>query len=448
MKPRLKFRHAPVPALLPMLLGVMVAVSACAARPEAPAAGATPASQPVTQQVALQTFDSAWSRIEATHYDTAFAAGPWARARDEFRPQAAAARELNELRGVIGRLLEQLGESHFVLIPGEAADALGDATAVAEHVSGDAGMAVRLVDGELVVWQVEAGGAAADAGVRIGWTVESIDGRPVSENLARVLSLPDAERRLASMRLLYQVNGWFEGAVGDDVALRLRDDAGRSVERRVTLREGSGEMIRFGNLPPMRAWLDHQRVALRQDGAGCIGVVRMNVWMVPLMPQFDRAVDALRDCAGIVLDLRGNPGGVAGMVMGTAGHFLQDTLALGVMRTRTSELRFKANPRRVSPTGQPVEPFGGALAIITDEMSASTTEIFAAGLQGVQRARVFGGQSAGQALPAMMVRLPTNDVLMHAIADFTGPGRRPHRGRRCCSRRTRATYPRCAAGGS
>jgi carboxyl-terminal processing protease len=93
------------------------------------------------------------------------------------------------------------------------------------------------------------------------------------------------------------------------------------------------------------------------------------------------------------------------------------------MRSRTGpELRFKANPRRVRPDGTPVEPYAGPLAILTDEMSASTSEFFAAGLQGVGRARVFGGNSAGQALPAMLIRLPTGDVLMHVMADFTGPG--------------------------
>jgi carboxyl-terminal processing protease len=124
----------------------------------------------------------------------------------------------------------------------------------------------------------------------------------------------------------------------------------------------------------------------------------------------------------MVIDLRGNPGGVAGMIMGTAGHFIDDTVALGVMRTRTSELRFRANPRRVAADGRAVAPYAGPVAILVDELTVSTSELFAAGLQGVGRARVFGSRSAGQALPAMLARLPTGDVLMHAIADYTGPG--------------------------
>jgi carboxyl-terminal processing protease len=62
--------------------------------------------------------------------------------------------------------------------------------------------------------------------------------------------------------------------------------------------------------------------------------------------------------------------------------------------------------------------YGGALAVLTDVMSASTSEIFAAGMQAIGRARVFGQVSAGQALPAMAGKLPNEDVFMHAIADY------------------------------
>ena len=65
------------------------------------------------------------------------------------------------------------------------------------------------------------------------------------------------------------------------------------------------------------------------------------------------------------------------------------------------------------------------MAIIVDPMTASTSEIFAAGMQRIGRARVFGERSAGAALPALMERLPSGDVFVHAVADFTDPkGRR------------------------
>jgi carboxyl-terminal processing protease len=168
----------------------------------------------------------------------------------------------------------------------------------------------------------------------------------------------------------------------------------------------------------MPAHLTYRRL---DADAGCIGVIRFNIWLVPLAEPFGQAVDALRDCRGMIVDLRGNPGGVGAMVMGLGGHFLDRQEALGIMRTRETVLRFVANPRWVGSAGQPVEPFAGALAILIDRLSVSTSEIFAAGMQTVGRARLFGETTAGQALPAVLTRLPNGDVLMHVIADFTAP---------------------------
>jgi carboxyl-terminal processing protease len=92
------------------------------------------------------------------------------------------------------------------------------------------------------------------------------------------------------------------------------------------------------------------------------------------------------------------------------------------MRSRGTELHFVANPRRVNLRAEPVDPFAGPVAILIDLLSVSTSEIFAGGMQALDRARVFGENSAGQALPATLLRLPNGDVLMHVVADFTMPG--------------------------
>jgi carboxyl-terminal processing protease len=394
-----------------------VAVSAgCAVVPDrAPSGAASGAAAPaVDSALAVLTFDSVWSRIANTHYDTAFGGVDWAALGAEYRPRAATARTLPALRGVLLQMLDRLGESHFGLIPHELAGTLDGSGVVASD--GEAGLEVRIAEGDIVVWRLDPDGAAAAAGVELGWSLVSVAGRPVAPRLQALAAL--ADQRTARTRLLYQLNAEVSGTAGEELSLRFRRADGREVERRVQLRRRTGEVVSFSSLPPTIAALHAERL---QTDAGCVGVIRFTMWLVPLAQAFDRAVDEARDCAGMIVDLRGNPGGVAGMVMGTAGHFLNDTLPLGFMKTRTAELRFKANPRRVRRDGSPTEPFAGRLAILTDEMTASTSEFFAEGLQGVGRARVFGTRSAGQALPAMMVRLPTGDALMYVVANFTGP---------------------------
>ena len=129
--------------------------------------------------------------------------------------------------------------------------------------------------------------------------------------------------------------------------------------------------------------------------------------------------------AGTARQQRGNPGGLAALIMGISGHFFTERLTLGVMKTRDAELRFVTNPRLVNASGDRVPPFGGPVAILVDGMSGSASECFAGGMQSLGRARVFGQPSMGQALPALFDRLPNGDLLIHAYGDFvTSDGRR------------------------
>jgi hypothetical protein len=94
------------------------------------------------------------------------------------------------------------------------------------------------------------------------------------------------------------------------------------------------------------------------------------------------------------------------------------------MQTRQAQLAFRANPQLSTPDGRRVSPYSGPLAILVDELTASASETFAGGMQSLGRARVFGAQTMGQALPASTRRLSNGDVLMHAVGDFvTSTGR-------------------------
>lgn len=373
-------------------------------------------TETIDRALAMLTVDSVWSRIANTHYDSLFSGTDWNAVRAEFRPRATGARTLPELRRALQEMLDRLGESHFGIVPREAVDALSMNQGAL--VGADAGIEVRLVDDRVVVWRVAPGRPAARAGIRPGWTVQDVNDVPTAARLERLAARPDGERRTARTRLLYQMNAEFTGGEGDTLLITIADDSGTPRQHRLLLQRSDGEALRLPNLPAMMATLHTETFT---TPGGCVAVIRFTAWLLPLARSFDSAVEASRECTGIVVDLRGNPGGSPAMIMGAAGHFLNDTLALGVMRTRTTELRLRANPRRVTGSGAPTTPYAGPLAILTDEMTASTSEFFAEGMQGVGRARVFGTRSAGQALPAMMVRLPTGDVLMHVIANYTGP---------------------------
>lgn len=365
----------------------------------------------------LATFDSAWAKVRAHHYDSTFGGLDWNAVRVELRPQVEADTDTEHVRAVIRDMISRLGVSHYALIPREMNEALDAGKRTRENgaTPADAGLELRVLGQDVVIWRVDPEGPAAAAGLRPGEVVLRVEEFDATRPLGEILALTGArERQLALTRLLYGVNGLLDGEVGDTVRLQLRRGTDTAAVR-VPLRRTPGLLVHFGNLPPTIAHVTHRRIT---EAGECVGVIEWNTWMAPIASQIDSAVDAVRDCRGIVLDLRGNPGGVAGMVMGVGGHFVDSTHALGTMKLRTNELRFALNPRRVDTRGNSVEVFAGPLAILVDAMSASTSEIFAAGMQAIGRGRVFGEVTAGQALPALASRLPNGDVLMHAVADY------------------------------
>ncbi len=398
-----------------------LAVAGCA-----PGSGAAPgdtapvpSSEPVTREMALAVFDSAWSRVQHAYYDTTFHGLDWAAIGQEYREQAGGAGSADSLRAVIQSMVERLGDSHFLVIPASAADALDpDSTLGSQGDPGDVGLETRIVDGRLMISRADPGLPGARAGVRPGWILEAIGPVPASRFLGFLEPL-SSQRRLAEARVAFAANARLAGRVGDTVALRLLDGAGREVEVPVVPVPIRGTPVRFGNLPTMFASLDSRAADLGE--AGCVGVIRFNIWMTPILPAFDDAVQSLRRCRGMVLDLRGNPGGVAGMVMGISGYFMDEQKELGVMTTRQGQLHLRSMPRHVTRQGKAMQPFAGPLALLVDGETMSTSEIFSAALQELGRARVFGDTTGGQALPAILVRLPNRDVLMHPIANLVGP---------------------------
>ncbi len=379
-------------------------------------AGVSAEQERFDSALSVASFDTVWRLIRDTHYDKALKGLDWKAIRAELRPRVAQAQSVTEVRGTLTELISRLGDSHYAIIPSEALAAPDSAGRGTGQEFGDLGMEVRLLDGAIVVSRVDTGGAAAKAGVRTGWVVEQVDSfvaATVARDVAR--RLRGVERRVAGIHAALAVSKRLGGASGTPVRLLLRDDRNRQLERVIIRQDAPGEIVRIGNLPPILARLETERF---DDADGCIGVIRFTSWMPVMSAQIESAVREFRECRGIVLDLRGNLGGVAAMVMGTSGWFLSHPDTLGIMRMRDVELRYVAIPHRVYSDGAPAAPYAGALALLVDSHSASTSEMFAVGLQDAGRARAFGDTTAGQALPATMYRLPNQDVLMYAVADF------------------------------
>lgn len=381
-------------------------LSACAALLTAAVSGPLATAQ---APAAIDTFDAVWRIVRDTHFDRTLNGVNWEAAREEFRPQAAGSKNPGDLRRVLNTMLGRLGQSHFVVIPGSIAgdSASSDGTATP-------GFDIRLLDNTIVVTEVEEGGGAAAQAVRTGWSVIAIGGKPVSDLITRLQEAPDP--RVRGLEAWRAVKARLRGAEGSTVDVTFADAGGAHITRTLRRQQEKGHPVTVGNLPTMYVQVTNE--SRKTPSGRQAGVVGFSVWMAAVDAPFQKAIDQHRSAAGIIIDLRGNPGGLAAMMMGIAGHFIGERIPIGVMKTRDTELKFTVNPRLVSADGQRVEPYAGPVAILVDGMTGSASECFSGGMQSLKRVRVFGERSMGAALPSQFEKLPNGDVFIHATGDF------------------------------
>ncbi len=361
-------------------------------------AGETPEPEPPWPEVRAATFALVWETVNEAYFDPQFGGVDWAAVRERYAAELPAATDKAGLRGLLQRMLGELGKSHFAILPREATVF----TPEERSRVGTAGLEVGWVEDAVVVLRVDAGGPAAQAGLTPGEVVRSAAGHEV-ERLARVLAEGGAAPATAGRMIAQWVQGQLRAPVGSAVELSVERPPEPPRPVAVVTADHPGEWTEpVGNFPALPLRWETELT----DG---IGVARFNVYARQVMRPLREFFLALPAEGGLVLDLRGNGGGLSIMAAGLSGYLCERQTWLGTMQLRQGMLQFVAYPQ----TGA----FRGPLAVLVDGGTASTAEIMAAGLQAAGRARVFGERSAGQALPSAFKQLPSGDLFQYAIAD-------------------------------
>lgn len=368
---------------------------------------------PAARPIDVASFDDAWLTIRDTFYDPTFGGLDWEGVRITLRPKVLAAASPDDARAVIREMLATLKRSHFRLMsPATAADPVPTGTAIVP-------IDTRLIGTDVVITRVTDGSEASRVGVKPGQVLVNVDDAAVAPWVA---AGAHADPRMLAWNVWRRVHIALQGPEASHAKLTVRA-GGRQQVLTVRRDRPAGDRIVLGDLPPFYVHVTTR--AVETPAGHGVGLVGFNVWMASANPLIEFAIDRHRAQHGLIIDLRGNPGGLAAMIRGVAGHLFDREVVLGRMKTRDTELEFSANPRVVMSDGRRVMPFAGPVALLVDELTASASECFAGGLQSLGRVRVFGRTTAGQALPASTKRLPNGDLLMYVVGDFvTGSGRR------------------------
>ena len=239
----------------------------------------------------------------------------------------------------------------------------------------------ELSSGEIVVVAPVYGGPAWQAGIRSGDRIISVEG---IETRGRNLS---------------EIVAQFRGEVGSQVELCIRKQGvglnDRSVIQDVTLSRQNItiESVRGDRRLPSGKW------DWWLEGDPNIAYLRISHFSKRTDTEVAALIEKLvfkQPPRGLVIDLRGNSGGILEGGIALCNLFLEDGLIAAVTNDRSNNSNGKQLQQKWTATaGQVLK--GVPIAVLVDEFTASVAEIVAACLQDHKRATIVGSRTFGNA---------------------------------------------------
>ncbi|MEO6445097.1 MAG: S41 family peptidase [Gemmatimonadaceae bacterium] len=252
-------------------------------------------------------------------------------------------------------MLEELGDPHTLYL---GADRLKRLT---ESTSGNytgLGVQVDVRDGWPTVLAPLPGGPAERAGLQSGDRIIEVAGKTT------------------------------RGLTGDEVRGILRGPVGATLELMVERPGSHGQLL----IRVTRGEIHRKAVRRTALLGGGVGFVDVKVFSDSTELELTHAIDSLSKAGmtSLILDLRGNPGGLLAQGVDVADLFLDEGKSIARIKGRIPE----AN--RVFDDGSPQRWPALPLAVLIDEGSASASEIVAGALQDHDRAVLVGRTSYGK----------------------------------------------------
>jgi carboxyl-terminal processing protease len=246
------------------------------------------------------------------------------------------------------------------------------------------GIEVSYESGGIVVVAPIEGSPADRAGLRSGDVIVEINGRKVDAR-----SLTDAI-------------GHMRGEPGTLVSLGVE-------------REESAERLEF-TIERAHVEVASVRAQLIEPG---YGYLRLSHFSENTATELEAAVAALQRggsevLEGLVLDLRGNPGGVLEAGVAVADAFLDRGLIVSADgRTRDARFRMEATPGQLAP--------GARIAVLVDGGSASASEIVAGALRDHGRAVLIGRRTYGKGSVQTVLPLSAGQAIKLTTSRYHTP---------------------------
>src|ERR1019366_1815189 len=212
------------------------------------------------------------------------------------------------------------------------------------------------------------------------------------------------------------VNGYVIARLDLDQLTELLGESRQRPARLAVRRAGSAHVLDLTLIPAEMESPSVERAFLL--GAG-VGYIRVSSFDEHTVQGLKEAIEKLGGdrLAGLVLDLRNNPGGLVTAALETASLFLQPGQTILTVRGRHV-------PEKAEKVHASAKPYGFKLAILINGKTASASEIVTGALQDHDRATVLGEPSFGKGLVQTVYPLSEHTGLALTTARYYTPSGR------------------------
>ena len=245
------------------------------------------------------------------------------------------------------------------------------------------GIVIGIRDKQLTIISLMEGGPAERAGLRIGDQVKEIDGESTKK-----------------MSLSAIMQG-LRGEIGSRMDL--------TVER-------SGKEITYELQREDIQISSSDSVDLRFDDGIPVRYLRLKLFQEDTSTDLEKQLDNLDSVAGLILDLRGNPGGLLQEAVRVSDLFLPPEKRIVSTQTNTDLTSYDSHQLLSSPKIQNIP-----IVVLVNGQSASASEIVSAALKVNNRAIVVGEQTFGKGSVQSIWGMPGNFGLKMTIARYLTP---------------------------
>lgn len=353
----------------------------------------------------IASYDTVWQTVNEHHYDSTFGGLDWNEIHDRYYDLVYNVEDDSDFIKIVNKMLAELKLSHYAVFHMKEY-----ATSGSPLISeGSIGLDIRLLDNRVVITSVMPDFPAAVAGLKTGYIMKSIDGVPVEQIMAEAASraIPIYNERKRLSDIADNICGRFFGDPGTSISLTFLDESNVVHETTMFRKQRTGKTIIDESLPPF--YVDFQ--AKRMDDN--IGYVSFNAFLPPVDERFSQAIDTMEDMRGLIIDIRGNPGGMHEVGEAIVSKLLQKETLFSVFRYRNKTQEVVVQPGE--------KTYDGPVVVMIDVMNASASERFSACIQSIGRAVVIGERSSGSVGPSEIKELPNGASLMYLIAQSLTP---------------------------